>query len=121
MIHVDSASDIPSEITNEGIAEKSAELLKASRNCARQKMSRSTYRRAGEYFCGTRPSTRVCAGESTVDFEVGGASMSSFLITPKSRFYDVESERLRMGDGREDDSKSCRGKASSGSCEACGS
>lgn len=59
MIHVDSASDIPSEITNEGMAEKSAELLKASRNCARQKMSKSTYRRAGEYFCGTRPSTRV--------------------------------------------------------------
>ena len=42
MIHVDSASFMSSEVTRAGMAEKSAELLNASRNCARQKMMRST-------------------------------------------------------------------------------
>ena len=42
MIHVDSDSFMSRDVTRDGIAENSAELLKASRNCARQKMIRST-------------------------------------------------------------------------------
>ena len=76
MIHVDSASDMSRSRTRTGMAEKSAELLNASRNCARQNMSSSKYLRAVEYCCGTRPSTSVCAGESTVEGpEDGGASI----------------------------------------------
>ena len=80
---MDSDSFISRDVTREGMAEKSAELLNASRNCARQKIMSRRYRRAAEYLCGIRPSTSVCAGESTVDglgFEVGGASMFSVRV-----------------------------------------
>lgn len=46
--------------------------------------------------------------------------MSSFLIVPYGWIYDMQSQWPRKGEGR-DGSSSGRGKASSGSCEACGS
>ena len=42
MIHVDSDSFMSRDVTRDGIAENRAELLNASRNCARQKMMSST-------------------------------------------------------------------------------
>ena len=94
MIHVDSAALMSRLVTSAGIAEKSAELLNASRNCARQKMMSSTYRRAVENCWGTRPSTSVCAGESTVEGPLGladgGASMA---------FGGWESEYCERGGG----------------------
>ena len=48
MIHVDSPSDMSMDFTIAGIAENRAELLKASRNCAKQKVTSKVYRRAGE-------------------------------------------------------------------------
>lgn len=42
MIHVDSDSFMSKEVTRDGIAENKAELLNASRNCARQKMMSNT-------------------------------------------------------------------------------
>lgn len=77
MIHVDSLSVMSSAMTRRGMAEKSAELLTASKNCARQNMSRRTYRRAAENRWGTRPSTSVWAGERTVEGSVdfGGGSI----------------------------------------------
>ena len=63
MIHVDSDSVNPRSRTREGMAENSAELLNASRNCAKQNTSSRKYRRATEYCCGRLPSTRVWHGE----------------------------------------------------------
>jgi len=77
MIQVDSLSERPSEFSRDGIAENNAELLKASRNCAKQNTMRSRYRLKGENRCGTLPSTRVWAGDSTLDLVVGGAIMST--------------------------------------------
>ena len=48
MIHVDWLSVMLRAITNRGIAENNAELLTASKNCAKQKMRSKTYRRAAE-------------------------------------------------------------------------
>ena len=68
MIHVDSASFMPSATTSEGMAEYSDELLTVSRNCARQKMTSSTYLRAAEYVAG--------AGGPSVPFSLFFSSTS---------------------------------------------
>lgn len=65
MIQVDWLSVMPSEFSRDGMAEKRAELLNASRNWAKQKIMRRRYRRNGENRWGTLPSTSVWVGERT--------------------------------------------------------
>lgn len=68
IIQVDSLSVIPKETTKDGTAEKTAVLLKASRNCAMQKIIKRAYRLVTDIF-GVSPSfARVLVVERGGDF-----------------------------------------------------
>jgi hypothetical protein len=62
MIQTDSLSVIPIDFSKAGMAEKSAELLNASRNCARQNIDNNTNLRVRE-SCFGGSSVSVSAGE----------------------------------------------------------
>lgn len=67
---MDSLSVMSRDITNAGIAENREELLKASRNWAKQNIKSRTYLRAVDGLPGSFPLTRVSAGE-----RVGGGNI----------------------------------------------
>ena len=101
MIQVDSASVMFSELTRAGIAGKSAAALYASRACERQNTTRSTYRRAGEYFCGMRPSARVSVGDSATEAG-GGAGVLPSMFHLCAEAEDKLSSVYKMGLWKED-------------------
>jgi hypothetical protein len=93
MIQMDWLSDIPMDISSAGIAEKRAELLKQSKNCARQNRANKISLRVGESFLGSW-STSVSAGEKGGSGSIAPENYRQYTVVGRFRSDQLTRGRL---------------------------